>query len=414
MLKPYYQDTHCQIYQGHALEVLRELPAKSVSMVMTSPPFWGLRSYDCEPIDWGNWKGQLGLEPDFNLYIKHLCDIFDEVRRVLRDDGTLWVNLGDSYYGGGFGHEKDLSAEDFLKKYPKQGSNTGTCMDWQTRRMVGDTKRGNQLPAKSLCLIPHRFAIEMVNRKWVLRSTIIWHKPNPMPESVKDRFTDDYEYLFFFSKKGKYYFEQQFEPLSEIERWGGPVMKPNDSQDYYPNELSREREVQPNPLGRNMRSVWEIPTQPFTAKIINGEKLDHFASYPRELCRIPIMAGCPSMICKKCGKAREKIYERNSNWHERVEHGATGGAFERGANQQQGKGMTHDLNNTALFSGYTDCGHGDFEPGTILDIFGGTGTTAEEAKCQGKKSILIELSEKYCKLTQDRISKISIPMELNV
>ena len=220
MNKPYYQEPNATVYCGHVLDVLRELPAESSDCIITSPPYWGLRSYKTEPVIWGDnhcehewgdvqiktiaisdkratmhterdllmngikvnsgnfclkchaWKGELGLEPTIELYISHLLQIFDEVKRVLKKSGTCWVNMGDSYYGGGFGHERDLSAEEFAKKYPKQGSNAGTCMDWQERKMVGDTKRGNLLPAKSLCSIPERFSIEMTNGNWVLRDDL--------------------------------------------------------------------------------------------------------------------------------------------------------------------------------------------------------------------------------------------------
>jgi len=232
-----------KIIQGSALEILKTLPEKSINMCMTSPPYWALRDYgsdvetiwdgdeNCEhnfemvekkdPMDGGGhgdrdsknsitatwemkktksgfcnkcgaWKGQLGLETTFDLYIKHLCDIFDEVKRVLRDDGTCFVNLGDTYGGTGTGQVNMKEMFAFDKPTAK-----------------------SKLPSKCLIMIPMRFAIEMVNRGWILRNVIIWHKRNCMPSSVKDRFTVDFEYLFFFSKKKKYYFETQYEPLAE-------------------------------------------------------------------------------------------------------------------------------------------------------------------------------------------------------
>ena len=212
-----------KIFQGNALDVLKTFPEKSVSMAITSPPYWGLRDYQSEDTVWddenlvghehdfsvvapprrnrnvedvknsttiqaGNtgsqhdlretvycagclaWKGSLGLEPTHDLFIKHLCDIFDETKRVLKDEGTLWVNLGDSYGAG-----------------------------------TGDFN-------KSLVGIPFRFATEMLERGWTLRNTIIWHKRNCMPSSIRDRFTVDFEYVFLFSKNKKYFFNQQFEP----------------------------------------------------------------------------------------------------------------------------------------------------------------------------------------------------------
>ena len=154
------------IYQGNSLEVLRKMPSKCINMCITSPPYWGLRDYRRE--------GQLGMEKTPVEYINNLCDVFDETYRVLKDEGSLWVNLGDTYVNKG--HKLD------------------------------------NYKAKSLALIPHLFVIEMNNRGWILRNDIIWHKPNAMPSPVKDRFTVDFEYVFFFVKQEKYYFEQQKEP----------------------------------------------------------------------------------------------------------------------------------------------------------------------------------------------------------
>ena len=193
-----------KIIHGDSLEELKKLPEKSINMCMTSPPYWALRDYGVD--------GQLGLESTFDEYINKLCDIFDEVKRVLRDDGTCWVNMGDTYStisgnmrGKEFNHPKYQAAESVTHfKQPK-----------------------TKLPDKCLIMIPQRFAIEMVNRGWILRNTIIWHKPNCMPSSIKDRFTVDFEYLFFFSKKKKYYFETQYEEFKgkDERKWAGSYEK---------------------------------------------------------------------------------------------------------------------------------------------------------------------------------------------
>jgi len=262
-----------KIINGDSLSVLKELPEKSINMCMTSPPYWALRDYGVE--------GQLGLEPTFEQYISDLCNIFDEVKRVLRDDGTCWVNLGDTYSN---------SAGSFDKK-DYGGINQGF------RRKVG---RGSQpnYPDKSLCMIPMRFAIEMVNRGWILRNTIIWHKRNCMPSSASDRFTVDFEYLFFFSKKKKYYFETQREPhqLNSFSRMKRGFTE-NSSFDYTKRKLKNKIDsnlqyskhshgpLDYHPDGRNKRTVWTINPKPF--------KEAHFAVYPEELCETPIKAGCP-------------------------------------------------------------------------------------------------------------------------
>ena len=325
------------IIDGDALTKLKELPEKSINMCMTSPPYWALRDYgtdvetiwdgkeDCEhgweenvqaarggysedsivgnnsrikrePIKsnvcqkCGAWKGQLGLEPTFDLYIKHLCDIFDEVKRVLRDDGTCWVNLGDTYAGSGNGSNDYRNTK--TKNYRK-----GEIL------YKGQKSGKTSVSDKSLLMIPMRFAIEMVNRGWILRNIIIWHKRNCMPSSVKDRFTVDFEYVFFFSKNKKYYFETQYEPhlTDSIKRMDAGF---NQNQDFdYKKRIDKNRgfktkpepegpqppqkhgkDVNYSPQGRNKRTVWTINPKPF--------KEAHFAVYPEELCETPIKAGC--------------------------------------------------------------------------------------------------------------------------
>jgi len=348
------------ILQGDAIGVMKSFEDKCINMVMTSPPYWALRDYgvdvetiwegdaefqDCEH-EWkgneeivrmnkdswksstiakeeniiheyrtrgdsfcklcGAWKGQLGLEPTFDLYIKHLCDIFDEVKRALRDDGTIWVNLGDTYNSGG------NNRTDNPDKPVKQliGGNR-----IETGRIKTNSKEQG-ISAKCLTMIPSRFAIEMCNRGWILRNIIIWHKPNCMPSSIKDRFTVDFEYIFFFSKKKKYYFETQYEPhLTQESRPYGCVREREYGYDskynkiHYKNYSIRQKrggDKNPdyrNPKGRNKRAVWSICPKPFSEA--------HFAVYPEELCEIPIKAGCPEFVCKKCGKPKVMDLEHN-------------------------------------------------------------------------------------------------------
>ena len=453
MMTPYYQEPNQTLYCGHVLEVLRELPNESVDMVMTSPPYWGLRTYKTEPQIWGDnhcehewvtenfkqhagrgdcqsskkyseqepipdmilkrdfclkcnaWRGELGLEPTIELYISHLLQIFDEVKRILKKTGTCWVNIGDSYAGGkgqsGCGdseYQANRTDATLNKPYHQMGGHGLT--------RPADGKIG-VLP-KSLCGIPERFVLGMQDRGWIRRNSIIWYKKNPMPESVKDRFTEDFEYLFFFSKQGKYYFEQQFEALSEVERWGGPVMIPTDNG--YPNELTRERLVQPNPLGRNKRCVWEINTEPYPEA--------HFATFPEKLCETPILAGCPAQICVKCGKAREKVIEmeRPNDYDPSVvdnsyQDNCMKASGAKGTNRPLSKMFKDSLGSKRIESGYTDCGcNAGFEPGVVLDPFCGSGTVMAVAKKLGRKAIGIDLQPKYCDLTVKRLQKIPLNM----
>jgi len=262
------------ILQGDSLEVLKTLPEESINMCMTSPPYWALRNYGVE--------GQLGLEPTFEEYINNLCGVFDEVKRVLRKDGTCWVNLGDTYWGSGSGTQYEPTIENSKEVY---------VMPYNSAK-IKQRNKDSKLQPKCLTLIPFRFAIEMVNRGWILRNTIIWHKPNCMPSSAKDRFTVDFEYLFFFVKNKKYWFEAQYEksldPKDDIRR----LMKANNYSKIrqggnraFLSKRNLEKTKQRMMLGKNKRTIWEIPTQPFPES--------HFAVYPEALCEIPIKSGCP-------------------------------------------------------------------------------------------------------------------------
>jgi site-specific DNA-methyltransferase (cytosine-N4-specific) len=294
-----FSTQHAKLYCGDSRRILREqLAPESIHMCMCSPPYYGLRDYGLQPVLWdgragcnhefqtrhyklhagrgdaqksgkyseqesipdremqdelcvrcGAWKGQLGQEPKIGLYIRHLLQIFDEVKRVLRPDGTLWVNLGDSYGNG-----------------------------------------GGEMPEKSLSMIPERFALSMIERGWILRSKIVWHKPNGMPQSAKDKFTSDWEPIFLFAKNQKYYFATQYEPYQssapELERgarFGGDQAAGYGNRAYSGNEWDPAPETEIP--GRIKRSVWSIPTHGYAGQ--------HFAAYPPEICETPIKAGCP-------------------------------------------------------------------------------------------------------------------------
>lgn len=252
------------ILHGDALTQLKTLQDESVDCVVTSPPYWALRDYGIE--------GQLGLEPTFQEFITKLCDIFDEVKRVLKKEGTCWVNLGDTYNGNKKG-KTDKKVSNYLKDSSTQINK----------------KMNTEIKEKSLCMIPERFAIEMCNRGWILRNEIIWHKPNAMPSSAKDRFTVDFEKVFFFVKNKNYYFEQQLEPYTKpMNRWGGKILKADGESkwdDGTGQESYRDRNFRPNENGKNKRTVWSINTKPL---------LDaHFASFPEALITPMILAGCP-------------------------------------------------------------------------------------------------------------------------
>jgi len=222
---------------------------------------------------------ELGLESTFQEYITKLCDIFDEVKRVLKKKGTCWVNIGDTYGNSNQAGTKTFGNPEFNKNRP-------------SREATKTPKKNIKGYDKCLLQIPSRFAIEMTNRDWILRNELIWHKPNCMPSSAKDRFTVDFEKIFFFSKNKKYYFEQQLEPHKEVS------IKARNSKLNQTTNIGANKSAVNVQLGdekrgnrfipeggRNKRCVWKITTKPF--------KEAHFAVYPPELCETPIKAGCP-------------------------------------------------------------------------------------------------------------------------
>jgi site-specific DNA-methyltransferase (adenine-specific) len=309
------------------------LPLKdqSVNCIVTSPPYWSLRKYDIpdsifggagkcqhewinenfkqhsgrgdcqrsgkfseqEPIPdmtlsrgfcslCGAWRGQLGLEPTINLFLEHLLQVMDECWRVLRNDGTMWVNLGDTYsQSGGSG------SGEYRKRHKQFGKiiNQGTAQS---------PHKAKGLPPKSLCGIPERFVIAMTDRGWARRNTVIWEKSNSLPSSAKDRFTVDFEPVFFFVKSRKYWFEQQYEPHQQvsidrakypINKFGGNPNNPMGALSKGKRGGAEQTMITPNPKGRSKRCVWRIATTS-----CHGS---HFATFPPALIEPMIRAGCP-------------------------------------------------------------------------------------------------------------------------
>lgn len=260
-----------KIYIGDVIKILKTFPDECVDMIMTSPPYWGLRDYSIE--------SQIGLEPTLNEYLDKMLSVTTELKRVLKKRGTLWWNHGDSYgTGSGAGS--------------KNGSKQATNRAFSDENLYYIKKGKKSIPGyeKSLLLQAHRLAIRMIDEQsWILRNQIIWYKPNAMPSSVKDRFTVDFEPIFFFSKSKQYYFEPQYEQYTEpMNRWGGDKLVANGQSTWDEGtgqDTYRDRDMRPNGLGRNKRTVWKIPTQPLADA--------HFASFPENLVITPIKAGCP-------------------------------------------------------------------------------------------------------------------------
>lgn len=291
MKTPYYEDESVTLYHGDALAMLRDLPAESVHCVVTSPPYYGLRDY--------GEAGQYGLESSPAEYVETMRAVFAEVRRVLAADGTLWLNLGDSYandtkWGGASGgkHVEALHGE------------TG----------IGRGRRSTGLPAKSLIGMPWRVAFALQDDGWVLRSDVVWDKPNAMPESITDRPSCTYEHVFLLAKSPRYWFDLDAirEPLAHPEALdgtrtfggnaagaggiGATARRRGKHPSVYgaaiPPGASRPRgagaegwrHTAEHPKGRNPGDVWTMPTQPFPEA--------HFAVMPPALAERCILAGC--------------------------------------------------------------------------------------------------------------------------
>jgi len=298
---PYYQtpDGKVTLHHGHVLDVLREMPAESVNCCVTSPPYWSLRRYDCPDQSWGDWVGQHGLEETPELYVEHTMMWLREVRRVLRKDGTLWLNIGDGYAsspakgGSGPGAKEGYHGGYGRPFRPGSGRADGV-VDSRGQRNRDGTPCPPGLKVKDAVLMPFRVALAAQAEGFWVRSVIIWAKPNPMPESVRDRPTDAHEYIFLLTRSKNYWYDTDAirEPHAEPERGMGEIER---AGEYQPNTLGMVgaegvrrwvpavREY--NPAGRNCRSVWTFPTEPFPDA--------HFAVFPRELPERCIKAGAP-------------------------------------------------------------------------------------------------------------------------
>lgn len=337
-----------QILMGDCIEMMRTLPDASVNTCVTSPPYFGLRDYGVD--------GQIGLEETPGEFIARLVEVFREVRRVLRDDGTVWVNMGDTYasIAGGYATGGSAGKHDMVSQ-----STRGAVLRGKRRSPPTGLKQ------KDLMGIPWRLAFALQDDGWYLRQDIIWHKTNPMPESIRDRCTKSHEYLFLLSKSPRYYYDQDAikEPvaLSSVARLSqniaqqfgsdrvpgksnGPMKAVRSKRDSFKRENSKREQTIPGqsmgthrpereescwPLDtRNKRSVWSVPTV--------GFKGAHFATFPPDLIRPCILAGAP-----------------------------------RG--------------------------------GVVLDPFGGAGTTAVVAMEEGRRSILCELNPEYAAMAEHRV-----------
>ena len=310
-----------RILIGDVRDKLAELADESVHCVVTSPPYWGLRDYGVE--------GQIGLEADFRDYVATMVAVLREVRRVLRRDGTLWLNLGDSYATGA-GSYRNPGSDVVAIEHGGKHAFTKDYARAQPNRMPQDG-----LKPKDLTGIPWRVAFALQDDGWWLRQDIIWSKPNPMPESVTDRCTKAHEYLFLLSKSERYHFDAQAIAEEGSGRIPGDVVPCRLDARHGDEGRRLLKAHQREQLTRNKRSVWTVATAPYSEA--------HFATFPPALVEPCILAGCP-------------------------------------------KG------------------------GTVLDPFGGAGTTGLVADRLGRNAILIELNPEYAEMARRRIDEDRGPL----
>ncbi|MEK9184050.1 MAG: site-specific DNA-methyltransferase [Patescibacteria group bacterium] len=270
-----------KIICGDAIEVLKTLPDESIDCVITSPPYFQQRDYQVE--------GQYGLEETPEKYIEKLINVFNEVKRILKKDGTCFVNLADTYGGVGFGDCSDLSII-------KQGTNYGTVIGWKSiRELRKNTKQRN----KSLLLIPHRFVLSMFNEGWLIRNDLIWIKKNAMPESVRDRWKKAHEHIFFFTKNKNYYFnidtirtphKQVSIKRAEYEQGRNALgQNPSSIGDKSSKYGMPARVVKLNPKGAVPPDFLDVNTNCRAGETIT----EHYATYPIDLIIPLLRAGCP-------------------------------------------------------------------------------------------------------------------------
>lgn len=376
-----------KIINADVMEGLRLLPDESVHMVCTSPPYYGLRDYGVD--------GQIGLEATPAAFVQRLVDVFRDVRRVLRSDGTCWLNMGDSYNAAGrVGHGTRVG-------YKQNTSRASASKTDHVRPSDAGLKE------KDLLLIPERLAIALQDDGWYIRSRIIWHKPNPMPESVTDRPTKSHEHIWLMSKAPRYFYDAESikEPATQDEfrpSFRGGSYVGNNAHDNSGNARSTDiGNIRLDNATRNARDVWTIATAPFAEA--------HFATFPPELAERCIKAGTSEKgCCAKCGAPWVRQVERETVNRSNAAKAGTTIIGKGHVSSQVREG--HDIRNgpTAVTTtlGWTpSCAcKASVTSCAVLDPFGGSGTTGLVADRLQRNAILIELNPTYADMAKRRLS----------
>lgn len=369
-----------RVLQGDCRDLLRSLPDASVQCCVTPPPYYGLRDYGV--------AGQIGLEQSPDAYVAEMVVVFREVRRVLRDDGTLWLNLGDSYANdakwGGASGGKHVSA--------LHGNSS-----------IGRSKKTTGLKPKDLIGVPWMVAFALRADGWWLRQDNIWAKRNCMPESVRDRTTRAHEYLFMLTKAERYFYDATaIEEEGDVPA-GTRAAKGSNVRSELKGVNGRPPEYFEYTGKRNKRSVWWVATQPFPEA--------HFATFPPDLIEPCILAGTSERgCCRECGA----LWVRQTSRAVSLESGSGRAGRKptgKGAGGVQTDSGTYDIRMGPVVSTQTvgweascTCG-GEPVPCTVLDPFGGAGTTALVADRLGRNAILCELNPEYADMARRRVAR---------
>ncbi|MFN9113513.1 MAG: DNA-methyltransferase [Bacteroidota bacterium] len=365
---------------------MKQIPDASVHCVVTSPPYYGLRDYGVD--------GQIGLEESPEAYVARLVDVFREVRRILRDDGTVWLNLGDTYVSNAGDRNK---VGGFQANPNKDRLSAESAMSFN--------KHGKGYKFKDLMGIPWRVAFALQADGWYLRQDIIWHKPNPMPESVTDRCTKSHEYIFLLTKSERYYYDK--DAIMEVGVMTSQSSAGSNQRDTSIthgvgggnsgiNEAKKKLAQELKLLGhstRNKRSVWTVATQPYSEA--------HFATFPTKLIEPCILAGTSEKgCCATCGAPWKRVTEKTGEFQRRWStNNAEGSPYES-------QGSMQNTYETVGWQPTCKCEINDPVPCTVFDPFTGSGTTGLVALTNNRIFVGTELNPEYVKIAEKRLSTV--------
>jgi DNA modification methylase len=390
------------IHLGDVLDGLAKIPDGSVQCCVTSPPYWGLRDYGVE--------GQIGLEPTPDAFVAAMVRVFGEVRRTLREDGTLWLNLGDSYAAARGGTA--MPAETLA------GGEGGIGDDDAHRGRTGGYQahrdpKAHGMKHKDLCMMPWRVALALQADGWYLRSVIVWAKKSPMPESVTDRPTSSWEPIFLMAKNERYFYDAD----AVRERGSSPEMGADEyaetceaAEEHWYTRVTGPVENGKSgnrtggfcpPGGRNQRNVWTLGPEPYADA--------HFATFPTEIPRRAIKAGTSEKgCCPGCGAPWKRVTTREKLTRERP-NDYTKRSGENGTGNHCANTVAGVSTRTTGWAPGCGCAAGEPVPCLVLDPFLGSGTTIAVARELGRHGVGCELNPAYAELARIRIGKAEKP-----